>query len=154
MLRRIASVVTVTAALSAVAGSAWACPSPDDAAQKAGGALPTSGKLIVEYQQDEDAKTERYELDCGPTGRAAGNHPAAAEACTAVDQAVRGPKSPWEPVSKDAVCTQRYGGPQTARVTGTWEGREVDAEFERTNGCEISRWDTMTPALPKAANAE
>ncbi|WP_308405574.1 SSI family serine proteinase inhibitor [Streptomyces tardus] len=149
MLRRIATVVTVTAALSAVAGSALACPSPHGPIEKAGGALPTAGTLTVVYQEDAEARTERFELKCGPAGRAAGSHPSASRACAAVDQAVRGPKSPWEPISKDAVCTQRYGGPQTARVTGTWAGREVSADFERTNGCEIARWDTLTPALPR-----
>lgn len=149
MLRRFASVMTVTAALSALGGAAFACPAPADALERAGGSPLTTGKLTVLYHQDDEAKAEQYELECGPVGRAAGNHPFAAEACAAVDQAVRGPKSPWEPISKDAICTQRYGGPQTARVKGTWEGRKIDAAFERTNGCEIARWDTLTPALPE-----
>jgi hypothetical protein len=36
----------------------------------------------------------------------------------------------------------------TARVTGTWQGRQVDATFDRSNGCEISRWQTLEPVLP------
>jgi hypothetical protein len=33
-----------------------------------------------------------------------------------------------------------YGGPQTARVRGTYRGRKVEAVFNRKNGCEIARW--------------
>jgi hypothetical protein len=40
------------------------------------------------------------------------------------------------------------GGPQTAHITGTWQGQRVDATFRRTDGCEISRWRTMEPVLP------
>lgn len=148
MLRRIATVCTATAALSALAGSALACPPSDDG--KAGGGAALSSKLAVTYQEDADATEEEYVLECGPNGLSGGSHPQAADACKAIEQAARGPKSPWEPISKDALCTQIHGGPQTARVAGTWEGRDVDAEFERTNGCEVARWDTLTPALPEA----
>lgn len=148
MLRRIATVCTATAALTTLAGTALACPPSDDG--KAGGGAAPSSKLTVVYQEDEDATEERYVLECGPNGLAGGTHPQAAEACRAIDQAARGPKSPWEPIGKDTLCTQLHGGSQTARVTGTWEGREVDAEFNRTNGCEVARWDSLTPALPEA----
>jgi hypothetical protein len=43
----------------------------------------------------------------------------------------------------------RYGGPATARVTGWWAGRPVDATFDRSNGCEIERWDRFVPLLPE-----
>lgn len=39
---------------------------------------------------------------------------------------------------KGRVCTQIYGGPETARVTGTIDGKTVDRRFTRTNGCEIA----------------
>lgn len=45
------------------------------------------------------------------------------------------------------LCTQQYGGPQVAVVTGTFYGRQVESVFTRTDGCEISRWDTMAPLL-------
>ena len=40
--------------------------------------------------------------------------------------------------AKDRACTQIYGGPETAHVTGTIDGRKVDRRFARTNGCEIA----------------
>jgi hypothetical protein len=42
----------------------------------------------------------------------------------------------------------RYGGPATAHVTGRWAGRPVDAVYDRSNGCEIERWDRLVPLLP------
>jgi hypothetical protein len=46
-----------------------------------------------------------------------------------------------EPVPADVACTQIFGGPATARVRGDLRGESVDARFDRTDGCEIERWD-------------
>ena len=45
------------------------------------------------------------------------------------------------------LCTQQYGGPQVAVVSGTFHGRRVEAVFSRTDGCEIPRWNAMAPLL-------
>lgn len=47
----------------------------------------------------------------------------------------------------DRICTQQYGGPQVAMVTGWFHGREVASRFSRTDGCEIARWKTMSALL-------
>jgi hypothetical protein len=53
------------------------------------------------------------------------------------------------------ACTQIYGGPQTARIRGTIEGREVNRRLSRTNGCEIADWDRVALLLPiEAAGAD
>ncbi len=51
------------------------------------------------------------------------------------------------------LCTQQYGGPQVAVVTGWFEGREVNSQFSRTDGCEIARWRTMAPLLGGVAGS-
>lgn len=51
------------------------------------------------------------------------------------------------------LCTQQYGGPQTAVVTGTYLGREVNCRFSRTDGCEIARWRSMAPLLGGSAGS-
>lgn len=51
------------------------------------------------------------------------------------------------------LCTQQYGGPQVALVTGTFRGREVNAKFQRTDGCEIARWKALAPLLGGTAGA-
>jgi hypothetical protein len=45
------------------------------------------------------------------------------------------------------MCTEIYGGPQRARVVGTVKGQPVRATFSRTNGCEIARWQRISPWL-------
>jgi len=45
------------------------------------------------------------------------------------------------------LCTQQYGGPQVAMVTGTFHGRTVHSTFTRTDGCEIARWKALAPLL-------
>ncbi|MBW1604590.1 hypothetical protein JJV70_21310 [Streptomyces sp. JJ66] len=138
MLRRTATVVGLTAALAAVSGApALACPPPAKA-----------DRLVITYQESPTAPVERFVLECHPAG---GNHPQAKEACAAVERASgdRAAPSVWEPVGEHQMCTQIYGGPQTARITGEWRGRAVDARFSRDNGCEIHRWERLTPALPE-----
>ena len=52
-------------------------------------------------------------------------------------------------LAEDVVCTEIYGGPQRARVIGTVDGKRVWANFTRTNGCQIGRWDrALAVALP------
>lgn len=43
------------------------------------------------------------------------------------------------------ICTQQYGGPEIAVVTGWFKGKEVNATFNRTDGCEIARWRAPAP---------
>ena len=56
----------------------------------------------------------------------------------------------FEPTPGDVACTQQYGGPETATVTGTFKGEQVDAKFGRQNGCEIARWEDALPLLEAA----
>jgi hypothetical protein len=53
-------------------------------------------------------------------------------------------------VPKDQMCTQVYGGPETATIAGTWRGKPVMSRLSRINGCEISRWSALEGLLPKA----
>ena len=51
--------------------------------------------------------------------------------------------SAFAPVPEEAICTQVYGGPATARVTGRLQGALVDAHFSLRNGCQIARWERL-----------
>jgi hypothetical protein len=55
---------------------------------------------------------------------------------------------PFAPVPKSSSCTLIYGGPETADVTGTFRGRPLNAHFERGNGCEIARWNSVKFLFP------
>jgi hypothetical protein len=56
----------------------------------------------------------------------------------------------FAPTESNVACTQQYGGPETATVTGTFRGETVDARFSRENGCEISRWQDVAELLGAA----
>ena len=47
----------------------------------------------------------------------------------------------------DKACTQIFGGPETATISGRVNGEPVDARFARNNGCEIARWDSVSALL-------
>ena len=57
------------------------------------------------------------------------------------------PRSTFDPVPPGTACTEQYGGPERARIRGTIRGRAVDGRFERTNGCEIHRYERVRPLL-------
>jgi hypothetical protein len=46
------------------------------------------------------------------------------------------------------ACTQIYGGPETARISGTINGNDVNRRLSRTDGCRISDWERAAPLIP------
>ena len=97
--------------------------------------------LVIVYE-DGSGRKSRWQLTCDPAG---GTHPDPAAACEIL--AAHGAKA-LPPVPKDVACTEIYGGPDKATVSGTWRGQRVRSTFSRVNGCEISRWDLMRGLLP------
>jgi hypothetical protein len=51
------------------------------------------------------------------------------------------------PTPANVACTEIYGGPAVARVRGTLDGKPVDVRLNRTNGCEIARWERNAALL-------
>ncbi len=53
----------------------------------------------------------------------------------------------------DRVCTEIYGGPETAAITGTLDDQPVDTTVGRNNGCGIDDWERLLAAIlpPPAA---
>jgi hypothetical protein len=56
--------------------------------------------------------------------------------------------SDFAAVPAGQVCTDIFGGPQTAQVSGELRGRTVEGDFKRQNGCEIQRWKAIAGLLP------
>jgi hypothetical protein len=126
-----------------------ACAAGDGAGDQAGDALvPTNGALgdlVVEQDAGDGSPPQRWTLVCGEgPGTASGDHPDAEAACAHL----RAADDPFAPLPDDAMCTQQYGGPQTAHVTGVWRGAPVDLRLSRVDGCHISQWDGLGPLLP------
>jgi len=57
-------------------------------------------------------------------------------------------RNPFAPIPKDAICTDLYGGPQVALITGTFRGGAVWTQLARRNGCEISRFQRLSFLVP------
>ena len=102
---------------------------------------PTDLKITVWPAGRDEGDSKTYTLRCGPAG---GTLPKVATACSKLGPMLR----PFGPVARTAVCTEQYGGPQQALVTGKFEGRSVWAMFSATNGCQISRAKRVAFLLP------
>jgi hypothetical protein len=103
--------------------------------------------LLIALDRGDGTETERYTLVC--IGAPEGDHPDPAAACAHLE----GLEDPFAPLPTDLACTEQYGGPETARITGRWHGQSVDVELARTDGCRISQWDGLGPVLPSVAGA-
>ena len=107
--------------------------------------------LRIVYEHP-DVGTITYQVSCeGDTATIVGDIGGidAAEACTALkDPAVRQRLVDGPPA--DQACTEIYGGPETAVISGSVEGEQVETMVDRANGCGIDDWDnllsTMLPA--------
>ncbi|MFH8992887.1 SSI family serine proteinase inhibitor [Streptomyces sp. NPDC017940] len=102
-------------------------------------------RLTITVEGTGGAADGTYTLRCAPAG---GSHASPGAACERLDQLAADGLDPFKAVPRGTMCTQQYGGPQTARVRGEWQGRHVDSVFSRTDGCEISRWNSLVPVLP------
>lgn len=144
LLRSLVLATAVATSAATAAGSAAALPLPPLPLLAA--PQPDSLTVVVAKSGHPDADGT-WTLTCDGA-RAGGNHPAAARACERLGGFAREGKDPFAPVPAGGLCAQVYGGPVTARVTGTWQGRRIDARFSRSDGCEIARWENAEPLLP------
>ena len=45
------------------------------------------------------------------------------------------------------MCAEVYGGPQTAHITGTAQGKPVDLTVNRNDSCGSGWWSSLEPLL-------
>jgi hypothetical protein len=64
------------------------------------------------------------------------------------------PRAALEPVPAEVTCAQIFGGPQTGRISGVLRGRRVIARYERTDSCEVERYERVAPLLRLALRAD
>lgn len=94
------------------------------------------GALLATLQVDDRAATGTGFLAADPS-KAAG----ALGDETALRRLVDGPPG-------DQACTEQYGGPDVARITGSIGDATVDTVVDRANGCGIAAWELLQPLLP------
>jgi hypothetical protein len=103
---------------------------------------PAEHELQLTVDRGDGSDPETYTLACD--GADGATHPDPEAACGHL-QAM---DDPFARLAEDVVCTEQYGGPQTATVTGRWDGEPVDLALSRTDGCRIAQWDALGPLLP------
>jgi Subtilisin inhibitor-like len=130
---RLAVVVVAVAVIAAAIALAVAVAGSRDTAAK-------SSLTITYWANGTSSKSVKWTLRCGPAG---GTLYRPARACAKLKA---GGAKLFAP-SKHGACTQIYGGPQVARVTGKLGARKIAATFSRTDGCQISRWSKVSPWL-------
>lgn len=111
-----------------------------------------NAELAIMVKPSETGTPANFTLVCVDGIPAAeSQHPDAAAACAAVkdDAALLSPA----PRPTDQACTQQYGGPQEATVTGVVDGHAVDANFSLRDGCEIAEWNAAKDILGSTGGA-
>ncbi len=166
--RRIAtliSIVAVTALLAAACGDSTTdvgaasddpttTQAPTTTAEPLGaGPYPIADLTFAIHPDGVDsAATADYQLSClGDTATVTGDAPSSAGVmCLALNQLdvrallTNGPAA-------DRICTEIYGGPNVAVITGTLDSVDIDTVANRINGCAISDWDvTLAELIPTA----
>ncbi len=126
---------------SSTSGSSPSGTQTESAAAGTGAPPDTELSISTSTSPEGAADQMTYLLTCDPAG---GDHPDSAAACAVV--AELGAEA-FAPPPKDQQCTQQYGGPQTASVTGVVDGVPVQTTLDRTDGCGIARWDALATVL-------
>ena len=140
----------------AVAFAALAACGDDDGQGAASTDLPDGSQAFAELQiryEHAAAGVERiYTITCTDSAELSGDDVDvdADAACAAlgdpavVERLTQGPP-------QDRVCTEIYGGDDTASIAGSIGDQPVDTAADRTNGCAIQEWDELlAPILPPA----
>jgi Subtilisin inhibitor-like len=109
----------------------------------AASAAPSGTALTITYWSDGSRPADKtvWTLRCDP---ARGTLKRPARACRHI---AAGGRRLFAPVKQGAICTEIYGGPQIALITGTVDGKRVWARLQRRDGCEIARWMRLSPWL-------
>lgn len=112
-------------------------------------ALEGTADLTLVMKDSPTATPKSYHLVCAD-GRAESSSdlPNAGVACQFLQRhadILEPPKG-----ELNMACTQQYGGPQEANVSGTFNGQAVSRTFTFTNGCEIGAWKAAQDLLGPA----
>src|SRR5688572_16389747 len=109
----IATLAALVAALAVLVGSAAG------SSTATAGALPATQLRIAYWPNGTDAAlTKTWTLRCEPAG---GTLARPGRACLKLASV----RNPFARPSSEQACTQQYGGPDEARITGTYRGRRI-----------------------------
>lgn len=150
MIRRwllMPALATVAVALSACGGSGSpGVSSPATTKSGAIGGVLASVSVAVDPGDGKSPRTATLSCD-GSKGKGTGylaEKVAADSACSLVigpgrKRLVSGPVG--------GACTQQYGGPEQATITGSIQGDRINTKVARSDGCGIADWELLTPLV-------
>ena len=125
--------------LGLTAAALGGCGDDDEPAAPPTASTPAAGAIELSIRHDDGAgNRETAILTCNRREQRAGGFLTRRASVQELCAKARSIKALLTtPPDKQRACTQIYGGPETAHITGTIDGVEVDRRFSRTNGCEI-----------------
>ena len=106
----------------------------------------TSLQITIWPNGEGHAPRQAFTLKCAPPGGTLPNRRTACAKLLAM-------KQPFARVRKALVCTQVYGGPAEAQITGLFRGAPVRARFNLRDGCQIARWNRLRFILGTASDS-
>lgn len=120
-------------------------PTASSAATPSTGTPATAAiDLSITLTESPEATPRQFRLVAdGSTPSSDSTLPDPAAALAAVN--LHGGKLFFPVPDPNRMCTEQYGGPEVAVVTGWFNGKAVNSTFKRTNGCEIASWQALAP---------
>jgi hypothetical protein len=109
-------------------------------------ATAASSELRIAYWENglKAGGGKTWTLRCDPAGGTLGTLARERDAC----RRLAALRNPFAPPRKDLMCTQQYGGPDQAQITGIYQGRRVWARLALTDGCQIARFKRLAFLIP------
>lgn len=124
------------------AGPSSSVPAPPSSA--------TETSLTIDFKATPESSASQTVLKCNGSSSLAGSTVSNANAaCAALE---KNGKAVFQPASTPQQCTLQMGGPQTAKVSGTFKGTAVDKEFSQHDGCAIDEWKLLQPLFGSNAD--
>ncbi|KUP95298.1 hypothetical protein [Thermobifida cellulosilytica] len=105
--------------------------------------LPQAPVASLEIRVDDGEKSYEQHLDC--TGDPLADPAACAQ--LAANSEEEDAAGPFEEVDPGAICTDDVYGPESAVVSGTWNGVAIHTEVTRAGSCEEARWQRLKPLV-------
>jgi hypothetical protein len=134
-MRGVVLIATVAILVGCAAGSSTASTA----------AVPSTQLKITYWPAGKgEGSSKAWTLRCEPAG---GTLVRAAAACRKL-AALAALGNPFAPIRGDLMCTQQYGEPDQAQITGAYRGRRIFVGLGLTDGCQIARFRKLGFLIP------
>lgn len=125
--------------LCALAAAVLAAGCGEDSNEAGAPAPSAETALVVRFDADGprgSARPKEATVECGEGDTS--------RACRAVGRLT---PADFGAPPDNVACTEIFGGPETAKISGRLRGEPVSTTLSRSDGCEIHRWETFAGLL-------